>query len=364
MTKTMTMTKKQIVVSILVIGALSLAGVHQLTQSVLVAALRIGPGSIRQYVEDTGVVKSHGSQSVYLENGGRVAAIFVDEGDRVRPGDLLLRMDPTDIHLAEVAVAQAGIAYETARQDWEKSQKLYQLGAISRKEYDDSRAAYQTAVASRQSAQLALGKQRQDLIVRAPIQGEVLQKTVDPNQVVAAGAAAFVIGEPHRLEVEVDILAADVVKVRLGNPVTISGQATGDVTLPGVVTKVAPMAKNIVSSLGVNQKRATVTIGFTGTTGPLKPGYDVDIRITTRVQMHTIAVPLSAVFDLKGKNYVFVIEKGRTSLRPVETGIENDEAIEIRSGVKPGEWILAKPDNAIQEGLKVKIQPQATTLES
>jgi HlyD family secretion protein len=357
------MTKKKILLSCLGVAVLALAVFYQLNQSVPVEALRIRHGIIRQYVEDTGVVKSQGSQSVYLENGGRIAAIFVKEGDRVRPGDLLLRMDPTDIRLAEVAAQQAGIAFDTARRDWEKSEKLYRLGAISKKERDDSQAAYQTAAASRESAQLALGRQRQNLIVRAPLQGMVLQKMVDPNQVVATGDAAFVIGEPQRLEVEVDILADDVVKVQPGNAVTISGQAAGDAKRPGVVTKVAPMAKNIVSSLGVNQKRATVTIAFTGATGPLKPGYDVDVRITTRTRTGTVAVPLSAVFDLKGKNYVFIVEKERTRLRPVQTGIENDEAIEIRAGLKPGEWALTKPDNALKEGMKVKIQQPATAVE-
>lgn len=347
------MNKRSVIITVLVGAGILLAALYQANRSVTVDALRVGPGRIEQYVEETGVVKSEGSQTVYLENGGRVAAILVDEGDRVRRGELLLKLDPTGIRLAEAALDQAEIAYQTARRDWEKAQKLYAPGAISQTEHDNAEAAYKNAAAARQTAELELARQRRNLIVSAPLSGVILHKAVELNQVLNPGDPAFIIGDPGQLEVEADILADDAVKVRPGHPVVITGQTTGGTALRGVVTKVAPMAQNIVSSLGVNQKRATVTIAFTGTTGPLKPGYDVEVKITTQTREKIIAVPAGAVFDLQGQNQVFVIIGGRTRLRPVETGIENDEAIEIRSGLAPDEWVLAKPDNELKEGMKV-----------
>ena len=327
--------------------------IYQRTKSVSVDAVQIAYASIEQYVDDTGTVKAKQSQTVYLERGGRITWLQVAENDRVRQGDLLLKISPVNLELANVALEQARINYEAARKDWERAQSLFHEGVISKTEYEKADTAFGIAAATLQSVQLELEQQQENLLVRAPIAGVVLKKEVELNQVVSPGAEAFVIGASHQLEVEADILADDVVKVRPGNMVEISGQATGGAVLQGVVAKVAPMARNIVSSLGVNQKRATVTIDFTGDTGLLKPGYDVDVRIITQIKPEAITVPLSAIFDIQGKNHCFVIDNGRTRLREVQIGIENDEQVEVIAGLEVGERVLVKPDNNMKEGIKV-----------
>lgn len=349
------MKKKSLLYLGLLMGIICLLVLWQVTSSVSVPALAVAKGVIRQYVDDTGTVKSRYSQTVYLENAGRVSSLYVTEGSRVQPGDLLMKLNPADLQLAEVAAEQARINYQSALRDWSKAKELFQIGAISKAELDNTETIYKQAAASMQSADLGLVKQRNSLVVKAPLGGIVLQKSVELNQVVTPGTAAFIIGNPRDLEVEAPILADDVVKIRPGNPVEISGQATGKSMLPGVVTKVAPMAQNIVSSLGVNQKRSVVTISFTGDTGLLKPGYDVDVRIVSRTKPMAITVPASAVFDIQGRNYVFVIVNKRIRLRHITKGIENDEQIEILSGLTVGEWVLVKPDNTLKEGMKVKI---------
>jgi HlyD family secretion protein len=348
------MKKKQLFITLSVIGLLALAVIYQANQSTAVDAFQVAQAGIRQYVDDTGVVKSRQYQTVYLENQGRVTSLAVKEGDRVKTGALLVRLSPIDLELSAIAAEQARIDYEAARKDWEKSDNLYRAGAISKKEFENAEDAYKRALTSLNSANLELEKQRKNLVVRSPLNGVILQKLVDVGQVVTPGTEAFVIGDPGDLEVEVDILADDVVKVRPGNPVDINGQATGGPVLKGMVVKVAPMAKNIVSSLGVNQKRATVTIAFDGATGLLKPGYDVDVRIFTQTKSRAIVLPLSAVFDIRGQDHVFVIAGERARLRPIKKGIENDEQVEVRSGLKTGEWVLEKPDNDVREGMRVK----------
>lgn len=348
------MTKKQLFTVLFITALVIFIIVYQATKSVSVETIQIARGSIEQYVDDTGTVKSKQSQTIYLEDGGRITSIHVAENDRIRQGDLLLKMHPANLQLTTIALDQAKINFDSARKDWEKAQRLFEVGAISKAEYDNTDAAYKRAAASLQSANVELEQQQRNLMVQAPLSGVVLNKAVEVNQVVSPGTQAFIIGEPRNLEVLVDILADDIVKVQPGNTVTISGQATGGSVLKGVVAKVAPMAQNVVSSLGVNQKRATVTIDFIGDIGLLKPGYDVDVRIFTQIKPEAITVPVSTVFDIQGKNFCFVIENERTRLREVELGIENDEKIEIRSGLKIEERILLKPDNSTKEGMKVR----------
>lgn len=347
------MNRKQLSTVVFITAIILTIIIYQRTKSVSVDAVQIAYASIEQYVDDTGTVKAKQSQTVYLERGGRITWLQVAENDRVRQGDLLLKISPVNLELANVALEQARINYEAARKDWERAQSLFHEGVISKTEYEKADTAFGIAAATLQSVQLELEQQQENLLVRAPIAGVVLKKEVELNQVVSPGAEAFVIGASHQLEVEADILADDVVKVRPGNMVEISGQATGGAVLQGVVAKVAPMARNIVSSLGVNQKRATVTIDFTGDTGLLKPGYDVDVRIITQIKPEAITVPLSAIFDIQGKNHCFVIDNGRTRLREVQIGIENDEQVEVIAGLEVGERVLVKPDNNMKEGIKV-----------
>jgi HlyD family secretion protein len=350
------MKRKQLFTVLIITVIIIFTIVYQATKSVPVETVQITHDSIEQYVDETGTVKAKQDQTIYLEDGGRITSIQVAEGEWVQKGDLLLKMSPTNLELTTVALDQARINYKSARKDWERAHNLFQTGAISKTEYENAETAYGIAAAALQSANLELEKQQSNLVVRAPLSGVILKKAVELNQVVSPGTEAFIIGESSNLEVEADILADDVVKVRPGNTVAISGQATGGSVLKGVVVKVAPMAQNIVSSLGVNQKRATVTIDFTGDIGLLKSGYDVDVRIFTQIKPEAITVPVSAVFDIGGKNHCFVIEKDRTRLREIQIGIENDERVEVRAGLTVGEWVLTKPDNDVKEGMRVKVK--------
>jgi len=128
-----------------------------------------------------------------------------------------------------------------------------------------------------------------------------------------------------------------------------------DSILKGKVIKIAPEAKNITSSLGVNQKRVTSTIQITDDLDELKPGYDLDIKIITKMNSNTLVIPDTAVFDYKGNSCVFVIENGKTVLRQIKKGIESDKVIEVLQGLDAGEKIILKPDNNIKEGMKIKL---------
>jgi HlyD family secretion protein len=332
-----------------------LAVIYQMTQSVPVSALQVSRGNIREYIDETGTVKSPRSQTVYLNNSGKITLLIVDQGDWVRRGDLLLKLSPADLKIAQISNAQARINLESAQKDWDRAQKFFEEGAISKSDFDNAQTIYKRVFNEMRAAELTLGKEQESLEVNSSLTGMILQRSVDINQVVTPETPAFIIGDPKDLEIDVDILADDVVKIKLGNLVDISGQSTGGSVLKGKVIKAAPMAQNVVSSLGVNQKRATVTIAFLNSTGSLKPGYDVDVRVFTRTQKNVMVVPSSAVFDLQGKNYVFVIANGHTRLRAIQKGIENDDQIEVDAGLTPGEWILTKPDNLIQANMKVSI---------
>ena len=190
--------------------------------------------------------------------------------------------------------------------------------------------------------------------MRSDIDGVVIEKLVENNLPVAASTPAFVIGNVNNLELEADILEDDISNVKIGNEVEISGKPIGDEMIKAEVVKIAPAAKDIISSLGVNQKRVPVTIKITDKTSLLKPGYSLDVKIITDVKDNIVKVPDTAVFDFQGMSKVFIVENGKATLRTVKKGIESDNFVEIVEGLKDGDTILVKPDNSIKEGVKIK----------
>jgi HlyD family secretion protein len=335
--------------------AVILALIYGAMQGATLDLATVTSGNIAEYVEDTGTVKARSSQTVYLESAGRVIAVLVEKGAVIKQGFLLLKLDPTDQRLAAINAEQAANNYDFAIKDWEKTKKLYASGVISRKEYETAEVAWKNAAKNHQAAVVELEKATRDTLLYAPRAGIILDRLVEPNLYATAGMAAFVIGDLADLEIETEILADEAGKIRPGNLVTVSGKAIGDQILPGKVARIAPMAKNVVSSLGVNQKRFTVTIALTAGHGRLRPGADVDVKIVAASVPRAVKVPLSAVFDYHGRMHVFLVAKGKAILRPVTKGIENDEAIEIKAGLKPGELILTRPDNTVKEGMRVKV---------
>lgn len=383
------------------------------TQGIEVEVIKAARGEIKQYVEDIAEVKCRNIQTVYIEGQGKVNDIKVDTGKSVKEGDVLVVLDKTELELqlegalakinaakaelkgteiinyankiemGEIAVGQAEIAFESAARDFRNAKDLYSSGALSKAEYEKIKEAYEVAKSNLDSARLELEElkkgtpgyvregyqaqlkqavvnkksieerlKKQD--VRAPISGVVIDKLIQKSAVAVPGTPAFVIGDVNDLELEANILANDAVKISVGNKVEISGRILKDKVIKGKVVKIAPGAKDIVSSLGVNQKRVPVTIELLENSELLKPGYKVDIKIITLVRDNTIKVPDSSVFEYKGEDYVFVVENGKTKLRRIKKGIESWDSVEILDGIKEGEFVLTKPDNNIEEGLRVR----------
>ncbi|MGE5607501.1 MAG: efflux RND transporter periplasmic adaptor subunit [Bacteroidota bacterium] len=338
----------------LIITGIVLATVFIFNQGVEMETMTVASGPIAETVEDTGTVKSRNSRTVYLETPGRIIEILVDKGDLIQKGDLLLKLDPTDQQLTQIALHQAQNDYDLAQKDYEKIKQLYTAGAVSRKEYETAERACKNARETYEAAHLSLEKSTESTLLRAPRAGMVLDKLVEPNLYAPQGTAAFVIGNLSDLEIEAEILADEAVNIRPGNPVVITGNAAGGRELKGTVAEVSPIAKNIISSLGINQKRRLITIALTGETGQLKPGVDIDVKIITKLKPNAIKVPLSAIFDRQGQTCVFVVKNGVAKIRQVDIKIENDEEVEIGAGLKPGEIIIVRPDNDLKEGTKIK----------
>jgi HlyD family secretion protein len=192
----------------------------------------------------------------------------------------------------------------------------------------------------------------------------VLERAMDDEQFVPAGAVLLKIGRLSDIEVEADILSQDATRIRKGAVASIYGLATGSGTgrsVEGIVDRVYPQAFTKISSLGVEQQRVKVVVQFSDEAikelQQLGVGtdYRVRVRVFTDRRTGTLMVRRSAFFrGSDGGWQVFAVRNGCARLQDVTAGLMNDEHVEVLSGLDENENVILAPENDIEDGTRVK----------
>lgn len=261
----------------------------------------------------------------------------------------------------ELARAELGRVEKLAGKDLVSAEKLQQARAEVQRSQAALRSARFNAEVARyqlQAAQTRLDysadsdEDRFDLVtLRAPVAGAVSQVLRESEGVVNAGQPIVEIGNPEALEVVVDVLSFDAVKLSAGTPVRIHGW--GGPTLEGVVRLVEPVGFTQVSALGVEEQRVRVIVDIGSPREQwreLGDGYRVDASFVLWQAENVLQIPLSAVFERNGKEFVFVIEDDHARLRPVKTGHTDGFMVEILEGLEDGDVVVRHTSNQISDG--------------
>lgn len=408
------MKKKIIGIAIIVIIA---AGVgiytNSLNKGVEVNTSTVLKGDIAEYVEEMGVIMVKNHVNIYSPIGGRVSEVFVDIGDEVKEGDILIRLDgeqlsrqiaeldaqrsailaqyneakkPLDnknIEKLKLDISQIESRIKTAEETVSDKKTLFEAGAISNEEYQNavrnlesensnlekvkldlellSKPVSANIIAQYEAQLKQLDIKREDLVktgedftITASMDGTVLQKQIEKGSYLQPGMHIMEIGNVDELYIESDLLIGDIVDVTEGSQVQISNKDIGLIDLEGVVKKIHPYAFSKVSDLGVEQKRVKVDIEMKDSAVELRPGYVIDIRIITDSKKDVLLIPENAVFKMDERKFVFVDENNKAILREIKTGIESQRLIEVNSGLNEGEIVILSPDENIEEGVKVR----------
>jgi HlyD family secretion protein len=273
-------------------------------------------------------------------------------------------------------VQRARASLEQARREFERCEKLVSAGVISRqeleraqtamdmaiREYDAARSKSETAghdVEVARAALLALNQsQRQSgttVKVQAPVGGRVLRVIEESERVISAGTPLVELSNPSKLEVLIELLSTDAVKVEPGALVLIERWG-GDSVLEARVRLVEPSAFTKISALGVEEQRVNVIADFTEPSRALGDGYRVEGRIVIWENDDVLKIPSSALFR-QGEGWsVFVVQNGRAYRRQVELGQRTAFDSEITRGLEDGAVVIVHPSNEISEGISVEPQ--------
>ncbi|MEY6433513.1 HlyD family efflux transporter periplasmic adaptor subunit, partial [Thioalkalicoccus limnaeus] len=215
------------------------------------------------------------------------------------------------------------------------------------------------AEAARALVEIADGKRAPGdqpvLAVRAPIAGSVTQRYRCCEGPVQSGDSVLELGDLDRLEVRVDLLSMDAVRVRPGMRVELERWG-GDGDLEGRVRRVEPAGFEKVSALGVEERRVPVWVRILTPRehwASLGDGYRVEARFILWEGEEILQVPTSALFRDQDRWALFVVEDGRASRRIIEIGRRSGLWTQIESGLEAGELVVTHPGERIQDGIRV-----------
>ncbi|RRN80552.1 efflux RND transporter periplasmic adaptor subunit [Pseudoxanthomonas sp. SGD-10] len=284
-------------------------------------------------------------------NGLRVTALNVDVGQQVRAGQVLLTLDhrtlDSELAQARASMQEAEAALALARANYSRAETLAARQLISASQLDELRALriqaeaqLATARARRDAAQL----QRDFAELRAPADGIVSRRMVQPGQVVAAGTELLRLIRDGRLEWRAELPERQLALVEVGNPVELAYQGS---TISGRVRAVSP---------GVDAESRTGTLYVDlPEPGPLKAGVYLEGRIVTG-SGQALMLPSEAVVQRDGHAYVFVLDDGQVvQRRRVRTGLAEAGRIEIVEGLEPGRQVVVKGAGFLGEGDRVRV---------
>lgn len=289
--------------------------------------------------------------------------------ERVRRMYLSKTSTQDEFEQAQLQQVQAGVEYqqdlliERAIEALQAATALLPTGIrqyIDRKELEHNVLERQLEEANVHLKESQRDKNRGEL--RSPVDGVVLERAISDERQVSAGTVLLKIGRLEDLEVEADILSQDVVNVKEGDAVEITGPAIGPTPARGTVKRIYPAGFTKVSSLGVEQQRVKVIIVFNADDlarlqkeRDLGVDYRVRVRVITAEKKDALTAPRSALFrGGDGKWQVFAVSDRHARLQPVETGLMNDETVEITSGLEPGELVVLAPETSLKDGMRVK----------
>ena len=389
----MNKTWKRVFYGVIAVALIALVALALLPDAVKVETAAVVSGPLLVTVDEDGETRARDRFLIAAPVAGRVARIDLRDGDAVTANQPVAEIWPLPLsarereeQTAHIAAVEAGLraaqsSAQRARADHEQKRRerartedlvknrfLSPQAAeqaqvaedISAQDLQTEQARVRAAEADLQSARAALlameaAKRGASVSLRSPVAGRVLRINERSERVVAAGAPLMTVGDPSRLEVAVDVLSQDAVKIKAGMPVRIEGWG-GGTTLRAQVRTVEPFAFTKVSALGVEEQRVNIIADFVDPPGVLGDGYRVEARVVIWNADNVLKVPVSALFRDGEKWSVFVVEGERVRARQVEVGQRNDREAQIVAGLREGEIVVRHPSNALKDGARVTRQ--------
>ncbi|ALG68159.1 efflux RND transporter periplasmic adaptor subunit [Beggiatoa leptomitoformis] len=351
--------------TVLVLAVIGVAGCDLQAEEKVTAVEEVRPVRAEQVVfnpvDETnhyaGEVKARYITDLGFRVGGKIIERKVDVGDRVKKGQLLARIDPTDYQLtvlssrAEVNSAQADLV--KAQADLKRYASLVEKGVISRNDYDAVLNKHNTAAARLKQVKASLEVQENQTVytdLYADKEGVVMQVSAEAGEVVNAGQSVVSIARPQEKEVEISVPENQLAQLKSANNVVIALWAYPEKQWHGTIREISPSAdastRTYAVRVSILDADETIHLGMTATVALQKAGTE-----------NVALLPLSALYAQGEQASVWVVDQKSQTVKQVlvKLGNYHNNQVTVVTGLEDGQWVVTAGTHKLHAGQKVKL---------
>lgn len=310
-------------------------------EAIPVEITKVKKSSIERDLELVGTLAAWKEANLGAQTTARVQKIYVEEGSRVKEGDLLFEMDDTQL-------AQAKIQYQITKDNYERMKPLYEIGSISQTQFDQIKAAYETA---EKSYKLLLTNTQ----FRAPFSGIITAKKINEGEIFVlaptGGAPSIVtLMQINPLKLLLNVSENNFKDIKLGQPVEIRSDIFPNEVFKGIVNRINP-------TINPSTRTFEIEIKIPNANEKLRPGMFVRAKILLG-KTDGILVNRSTVLKQIGTSayYAFIVKNNIAKRVDVQIGKEFDTVIEITNGLSDGDYLVTKGHGILKDGSLVEIK--------
>ncbi len=393
---------KAAVFALVILGISGLVYFFLAPQPVAVDLASVDRGKLEVTIDEEGETQVKEIYRISAPITGKLERVDIEVGDRVLAGQRIARVRPVDppirdmrsrlemsaaskaaaaaILLAEAQIRQAESDLKFAKSDLARAQILAGKGVISGRAREEAELNVSVKQAEVRKTEAGLELRRREfesarmrelepnqmqsqgaedqccIAITTPSSGVVLKVLIESEQVVQAGTTLIETGDPHDLEIVVDLLSSDAVGISPGTPARIEDWG-GDGFLEASVRRIDPAAFTKVSALGIEEQRVNVVLDFTSPPerwSQLGHAFKVTVHIIRSDQNDVLRIPLGALFRHDQDWAIYTIQDGRAKLTTVKLGkfsLTHAEAVE---GVSQGDLVVMFPSDKVSDSITIK----------
>jgi membrane fusion protein, multidrug efflux system len=326
--------------------------------------IRVSPSQISVVPLISGELRAEREATVRAEIGGSIIQVGPEEGQAVKRGALLARIEARaqqDAYLsAQSAMRSTEEALQNAERELERTERLVKAGALAERDLEAARNAAISARAQRDDARARLTSARKsmdDATVRSPMAGIVARRHVSAGDVVSQGTELYQIIDPSSMRLEASMASDQIGAVQLGAPVSFEVRGYPGQTFEGHIERISPTADPVT-------RQVAIFVAIPNAGGRLLAGLFAQGRVLTEARTGLV-VPAMAVNDPAGKPWVMRVRGGKAERVEVTLGLrdEQTERLEIASGVQEGDVLLVGAAQGMTPGTPVRIRTGAPSEE-
>jgi membrane fusion protein (multidrug efflux system) len=309
-----------------------------------VEVVGVSSGSVSTYITATANLIPEEEVQVLAEAEGRVTRLLVEEGDRVKAGQLLAALLRDE---AEILYNKAQLKAANAEMAYERAERMHRENLIAQEEHDKTTMDHRIAQQELAEAEWRLDKTE----IRAPFAGRVTKRNITLGQHVRPGDDLFTVTDFDPLISRIYLPEKDVLPLKEGREVDITLKADDSVRFRGRIRQISPVVDTATGTV-------KVTVAAIDPPAIVRPGGFVTIDIVRATHANTLMLPRDAVIRELQRAHVFVVQDDVAEKRSVTLGLEEKDKLEILDGVEAREMVVVAGQGGLKDGSRIKILPE------